>query len=78
STQQEKPQSNNYTVEEYQKAREFLAKLAQADDPYPLNFREYNRISELADFFNQWKKTFDDEKHAAIEYLRFMGEDNLI
>lgn len=78
STQQEKPQSNNYTLEEYQKAREFLAKLAQADDPYPLNFREYNRISELADFFNQWKKTFDDEKHAAIEYLRFMGEDNLI
>lgn len=74
----QKQTSTNYTAEEYQKALEFLAQLDRADDPYPLSYKEHSRLSDVASFFDEWKKGFANEKEAAIEYLRFMSEEDLI
>lgn len=74
----QKQSSTNYTAEEYQKAREFLAQLRRADDPYPLSSKEYIHLDDVASFFNEWKKGFANEKEAAIEYLRFMSEEDAI
>ena len=73
-------QSFSYSLEEYNKAIKFLEELKKRDNfsfqmLYP---QEYLRICDLGEFFDGWKKGFSSELEAAIEYLRFMGEDDLI
>ena len=67
-----------YTSKEHLQAIEFLEKLKKRDDSYfqQLHPREYIRVCELSDFFDSWKQGFDSELESAIEYLRFMGEEN--
>jgi len=75
-------QSNSfyYSFEEYSKAIELLEELKKRDDFFfqSLYPQKYLRICDLGEFFDGWKKGFSSELEAAIEYLRFMGEDDLI
>lgn len=75
-------QSNSfyYSFEEYSKAIELLEELKKRDDLsfQSLSPQKYLQICDLGEFFDGWKKGFSSELEAAIEYLRFMGEDDLI